>query len=78
MSHPIQFNFSLKYCILQLTNFGNNAKHTMCVKDCGLHNRNIDMIILFACLAAWLDSTATPAIDFINVFLYESPFFAKR
>jgi len=29
---------------------------TTCVKDCGLHNENIDMIILFACLVGWHDS----------------------
>ncbi len=28
-----------------------------CVKDCGLHNLNIDMIISFACLIGWLDSS---------------------
>jgi len=27
-------------------------------KDCGLHNQNIDMIILFACLVGWLNSSA--------------------
>ncbi len=27
----------------------------MCVKDCGLHNQNIDIIILFACLVGWYD-----------------------
>jgi hypothetical protein len=29
----------------------------VCVKDCGLHNQNIDMIILFACLVARLNSS---------------------
>jgi len=29
----------------------------MCVKDCGLHNKNIDMIILLACLVGWIDSS---------------------
>jgi len=28
----------------------------MCVKDCGLHNQNIDVIILFARLVDWLNS----------------------
>ncbi len=27
---------------------------TMCVKDCGFHNQNIDVIILYACLVGWL------------------------
>ncbi len=27
---------------------------TLCVKDCGLHNQNIDMIILFECLVGRL------------------------
>ncbi len=27
----------------------------MCVKDCGLHNFNIDIIILFAYLIGWLN-----------------------
>jgi hypothetical protein len=31
--------------------------HTVCFKDCGLHNRNIDMIFLFACLVGWLNSS---------------------
>jgi len=31
--------------------------YRVCVKDCGLHNKNIDMIILFACLVGWLDSS---------------------
>jgi hypothetical protein len=29
----------------------------MCVKDCGLHNKNIDMKILLACLVGWIDSS---------------------
>jgi len=29
----------------------------VCAKDCGLHNQNIDFIILFACLVGWLDSS---------------------
>jgi hypothetical protein len=29
---------------------------TVCVKDCGLDNQNIDMIILYSCLVGWLDS----------------------
>jgi len=29
----------------------------MCVKDCGLHNQNIDNIIMFACYVGWLDSS---------------------
>ncbi len=29
----------------------------MRVTDFGLHNQNIDMIILFACLVGWLDSS---------------------
>jgi len=29
----------------------------MCVKDCGLHNQNLNMIILLACLVGWLDSS---------------------
>jgi len=32
-------------------------KYTLCVKDCGLHNQSIYMIILFACLFGWLDSS---------------------
>ncbi len=30
--------------------------YTICVNNCALHNQNIDMIILFACLFGWLDS----------------------
>jgi hypothetical protein len=30
---------------------------TMCAKDCGFNNKNIDILILFACLVAWLDSS---------------------
>jgi len=29
----------------------------MCVKDCGLHYLNIDIIILFAFLVGWLNSS---------------------
>ncbi len=29
----------------------------MYVKECGLHNQNIDMIILFACFVGWFDSS---------------------
>jgi len=29
----------------------------MCGKDYELHNQDIDTIILFACLVAWLDSS---------------------
>jgi len=29
----------------------------MCAKDCGINNQNIDILILFACLVAWLDSS---------------------
>ncbi len=28
---------------------------TVCVKYCGLHNQNINMIALFACLVGWLN-----------------------
>jgi len=31
--------------------------HTVCVKDCGLHYQNIDMIILFSCLVGWFNSS---------------------
>ncbi len=27
------------------------------VKDCGLHNQKMDVIIIFACLVGWLDSS---------------------
>jgi len=30
---------------------------TVCAKDYGLHDQNIDMIILFACLVGWLESS---------------------
>jgi len=29
---------------------------TMCVKDCGLHNQNINMVIIIAFLVGWLNS----------------------
>ena len=29
----------------------------MCAKDCGINNQNIDILILIACLVAWLDSS---------------------
>ncbi len=29
----------------------------MSVKDCGLYDQNIDMLILFTCLVGWLDSS---------------------
>ncbi len=32
-------------------------RHTVCVKDCGHPNQSIDVIILFACLVGWLDSS---------------------
>ncbi len=35
----------------------------MCVKDCGLKNQSIDMIILFACLNGWLDSSSAVEIQ---------------
>ncbi len=38
----------------------------MCVKDCGLYNENIDMIILFACLVAWLDSSSVEILKKIG------------
>jgi len=31
--------------------------NTVCVKDCGFHNQNIDMIILFACFVGWHNSS---------------------
>jgi len=30
---------------------------TVCFKDCGLYIKNIDMMILFACLVGWLHSS---------------------
>jgi len=30
---------------------------TVYIKDCGLHNQNFDLIILFACLFGWLNSS---------------------
>jgi hypothetical protein len=32
-------------------------KSHACVKDFGLHNQNIKMIILFVCLVYWLNSS---------------------
>ena len=31
--------------------------YAMCFMDCGLHNQNIDVIILFACLVGWPNSS---------------------
>ena len=39
--------------LLELSN-NNNTEY---VKDCGFHNKNIDMIISFACLDGWFDSS---------------------
>ncbi len=30
---------------------------TVCVQDCGLHNQNIDKIILLVCLVGWFNSS---------------------
>jgi len=32
---------------------GGGVVYNVCIKDCGLHNQNINMI--FACLIGWLD-----------------------
>jgi len=35
----------------------------VCVKDFGLHNQNIDMIIFLACLVGWLYSSPVEIKD---------------
>ncbi len=46
--------FQFQFNFVPLLDSGVNP--TACVKDCGFHNKDIDMIILFACLVGWLNS----------------------
>jgi len=41
----------------EMESFERIEHSTVCVKDCGLHNKNIVMIYLFACLVGWLNSS---------------------
>jgi len=55
-----QISFCYQYLNIFLsreTKEREKSKHTLCVKDCGLHNQNINVIILFACLVGWLESS---------------------
>jgi hypothetical protein len=53
---------SVAHCLIHPICTSLKKLSTVCVEDCGLHNQNIDMIILFACLVDWLDSSPVEKI----------------
>jgi len=39
----------------------------VCVKDCGLHKQNIDVVIVFVCLVGWLDSSPKEILKILSM-----------